>query len=138
MPVKFWHTNLRFWFFLSYLITTVYIIVKLQEYETDPVSSIKPKFDDQFIDDLRILYKLRTWNCFDLQTWQNNFRFATPTQHVNLQKNQSSNFGLIERNYGFVSYFFYPYECAIDISWKKCKINKYANSDFFSSHCVYA
>ena len=23
MPVKFWHTNLRFWFFLSYLITTV-------------------------------------------------------------------------------------------------------------------
>ena len=23
MPVKFWHTSLRFWFFLSYLITTV-------------------------------------------------------------------------------------------------------------------
>ena len=22
MPVKFWHTSLRFWFFLSYLITT--------------------------------------------------------------------------------------------------------------------
>ena len=24
MPVKFWHTSLRFWFFLSYLITTVW------------------------------------------------------------------------------------------------------------------
>ena len=23
MPVKFWHTIVRFWFFLSYLITTV-------------------------------------------------------------------------------------------------------------------
>ena len=26
MPVKFWHTSLRFWFFLSYLFTTVQIV----------------------------------------------------------------------------------------------------------------
>ena len=30
------------------------------------VSSIKPKFDDRFLVDLRILYKLRTWNCLVL------------------------------------------------------------------------
>ena len=28
MPVKFWHTSLRFWFFLNYLITTVTLEVQ--------------------------------------------------------------------------------------------------------------
>ena len=35
MPVKFWHTNLRFWFLLSYLITTVCI--------TNIVCILKPR-----------------------------------------------------------------------------------------------
>ena len=31
MPVKFWHTSLRFWFFLSYLITTVKLFGKVMD-----------------------------------------------------------------------------------------------------------
>ena len=39
--------------------------VHLKEYETHPlVSSIKPKFDNWFFVDLRVLYKLWTWKCF--------------------------------------------------------------------------
>ena len=52
------------------------------------VSSIKPKFDNRFFVDLRVLFKSGTWNCFcfDLQNWQNNFRFATCTKHRNRKR----------------------------------------------------
>ena len=32
MPVKFWHTSLRFWFFLSYLITIVHKVLYKNTY----------------------------------------------------------------------------------------------------------
>ena len=54
------------------------------------VFSIKPKFDYQFFVDLCVLLKSRMWNCvlfwFDLQNWQNNFRFKTCTKYVNEQR----------------------------------------------------
>ena len=48
------------------------------------VSSIKPKFDDQFFVDFSVLYKLRPRNyfCFDLKNWQNNFRFTKLVQNM--------------------------------------------------------
>ena len=52
------------------------------------ISSIKPKFDDQFFVDLRVLYKLGSWNCSTSSTNQinNNFMFTTCTKHVNQQR----------------------------------------------------
>ena len=43
MPVKFWHTSLRFWFFLSYLITTVPIKSLLERQSIDDWKSMISK-----------------------------------------------------------------------------------------------
>ena len=67
------------------------------------VSSIKSKFDDWFFADLNIS---RTWNCFcfELQNWQNNFRFVN--QETVINKEYDVKFWLNWRNYGSVSYSF--------------------------------
>ena len=51
------------------------------------ISSIEPKFDDQFFGDLRVLFKLGSWNYFTSSTFKikDNFMFTTCTKHVNQQ-----------------------------------------------------
>ena len=46
------------------------------------ISSIKPKFDNQFFVDLHVLYKFQTWNCSDNSEKQINFTFSISTKHV--------------------------------------------------------
>ena len=53
------------------------------------IKLFRPKFDNQFFVYLCFLYNLQMWNCFcfDLQHWQNNFRFTKCTRNVNQQRN---------------------------------------------------
>ena len=70
----------------SFTLISFYTVKRI--WERSIVSSIKPKFDNEFFVDLCVLYKLR--KCFfNLQNWQKNFRFKST-------KYQSSNFWLIE------------------------------------------
>ena len=74
--------------------------VQLKEYKTDPYL----KFNGPLFLYLRVLYKLRTWNCFcfDLQNWWNNFMSPICTKHVNQQRIGQLNW----RNYGSIGFLF--------------------------------
>ena len=56
--------------------------------------------------------------CFDLQNWQNNFRFTICTKHVNQQR-ICVIFWLNWRNYGPVSYSF---SCKLCVKMYKVKV----------------
>ena len=55
-----------------------------------------------FFVDLRLLYKLRAWNCYASSAKQKQFRFCNSYK----TKNCLQNFGLIELNYGLALYSF--------------------------------
>ena len=62
-------------------------------------SSSGPKFDDNFLVDLRVLYKFWTWNCSARSSNQNqnNFTFAICTKHVNQQRVDHQNMAYLKK-----------------------------------------
>ena len=72
------------------------ILNKQKEYEKEPVSSIKPQFDNQIFVDLWFLYKLWTWNCFCFAELAEQFQVHNLYKTRKSTKHRLSNWGLIE------------------------------------------
>ena len=88
-----------FWFLI--LLDRVFYFTAKRIQDRSIISLNKPKFDDQFFVDLRVLQKLWTWNCSassasSANKKQKQFHIRSLNKTNKSTKNRSTNFPLIE------------------------------------------